>query len=384
MATRVALVGAGGYGLHHRRFMVPLQDAGRIELVGLCDVQPIRDEPGAPVPPGATLSSDHGDMLIATRPDIVVVATPPHTHAAIATDAVRSGADVLIEKPPFPSIAEHGEFSRVLDGTGRRCQVGFQALGSAALTELTTAIADGRLGRVTGIGAYGAWQRPDSYYERTPWAGRRSLNGLPVLDGALVNPFAHAVMQSLAVAEACGPLSIANVELERYRVRDIEVDDTSAMRIHLKSGLVILVAVTLAADEHSDPVIVVHGDRGTAVLSYTTDRLSLPGDASDRHVPGRTGLLENLLDHRAEPDAVPLVAPLERTYPFTELVEANRAADPPTLIEPAYLSGFDGGSERVVTIPGVTEVLRDAAEQLLLPHEMSVPWTSKEVVWNQA
>lgn len=377
MATRVALIGAGGFGLHHRRVMAPLHDDGRIELVGLCDVQPVSDEPGAPVPPGARTGSDYHELIAATGPDVVIVATPPHTHGEIATAAVRAGADVLLEKPPFPSMAEHRAFAGVLDETGRRCQVGFQALGSAALTELTNAISDGRLGRITGIGAYGTWQRPDSYYDRAPWAGRRTVDGRPALDGALVNPFAHAAMQSLAVAAACGPVSIANVELSRYRARPIEVDDTSAVRIRLSSGLPIVVAVTLCGDEIIEPLLVVHGENGRAVLDYKPDELQLPDDPAPRPVPGRLGLLENLLDHRADP-AVPLVASLDRTLPFTEVVEANAADDPPAVIDRGHLSGFGTGSDHVVTIPGVTKTMRDAAERLLLPHELGAPWASKE------
>ncbi len=376
MAIRVALVGAGGYGAHHRRFMVPLQEAGRIELVGLCDVRPICDEPGAPVPDGAVLTGDLAELL-AIRPEIVVVATPPHTHLEIATASVRAGADVLLEKPPFVSLAEHRAFSLVLDETGRRCQIGFQALGSAALAALTTAIGDGRLGRVTGVGAYGGWQRPDSYYDRAPWAGRRTVDGRPVLDGALVNPFAHAVMQSLAVAAACGPVSIADVEMERYRVRDIEVDDTSMIRVHLASGPDIVVAVTLCSDEVVEPRVVVHGDAGRAVLDIKSDELALPGDLGSRTIPGRAGLLENLLDHRAAPDEVPLLAPLARTLPFTTVVEANRADDPPVAITPEYISGFGHGAERVVTIPGVVAVLRAAAESLKLPSELGAPWARR-------
>ena len=53
----------------------------------------------------------------------------------------------------------------------------------------------------------------------------------PVLDGALVNPFAHAVMQALAVLGA---------PVERwsrlYRARPIEVDDTAALRLTLAGG----------------------------------------------------------------------------------------------------------------------------------------------------
>lgn len=383
---RIALVGANGYGHYHRREIALLHDAGVVDLVGLCDHAPIQDEPDAPLPPGARLFTDHRRLLAATRPDVVVIASPPHTHLEIATAAARAGADVLLEKPPFLSLADQDTFTRVCDEVGAHgrtpvCQVGFQALGSAAMVELTEAIQAGRLGRVTGIGAFGAWWRPDSYYQRATWAGRRELDGRPVLDGALANPFAHAVMQSIAVAEVLGPVRPASVELERYRARPIEVDDTGAVRVRLDSGLPIVVAVTLCADVRVEAAVVVHGTRGSAVLEYTRDRLRLPGEASSRLVPGRVSLLENLLAFRSAPDTgVGLLAGLGRTVPFTTIVEAIRAADQPVVIDTEHWRARGSGPDRVVTVPGVSDVVRAAAMRMMLPSELGVSWADRSRV----
>ncbi|HEY8474001.1 MAG TPA: Gfo/Idh/MocA family oxidoreductase [Natronosporangium sp.] len=371
---RVALIGANGHGRWHRRAIARLQAAGAVRLVGLCDLAPIRDEPDAPVPPGARIFTDYRELLATVAPEVVVICTPPHTHLEIATTAARAGADLLLEKPPVLSLAEHEALAAVLAETGRVCQVGFQALGSAALAELTAAITAGRLGAVRAVSAVGGWQRPDSYYQRAPWAGRRWLAGRPVLDGALANPFAHAVMQTLAIAEAVtgAPVRIGNggrrVELARYRARPIEVDDTAVVR--LAGEPVLLVAVTLCADEWVTPQVIVHGEAGQAILEYTEDRLRLPGDPAIRSVPGRTGLLENLLDHRAE--AMPLLAPLARTAPFTALVETITAAPDPAPI--GAIRAIGNGPDRVVTVPGISRLLRRAADELALPSELGAAW----------
>lgn len=376
--TRVALVGANGHGKWHRRAIARLREAGRAELAGVCDVAPVRDEPDAPLPSATPVFRDHHELLTETRPEVVVVCTPPHTHLEIATDAVRAGADVLLEKPPFLSLAEHDAFARVLGETRRVCQVGFQALGSAALAELTDAVTAGALGRVTAVSSVGAWQRPDSYYERAPWAGRRSMNGRPVLDGALANPFAHSIMQCFAIAETVSgaPVVPRHIELERYRARPIEVDDTGVLRLQPADGITVVVAVTLCADENIEPQVLVHGDRGTAVLEYTNDRLELPGDRARRDVPGRVGLLENLLDHRAAPQSVPLLAALERTAPFTAAVEAITAAPPPAAVDARYVRTDGHGPDRVVTVPGVSAAMRKSAERLALPSEFGTPWAT--------
>ncbi|HSI92020.1 MAG TPA: Gfo/Idh/MocA family oxidoreductase [Jiangellaceae bacterium] len=376
MTTRVGLIGANGYGIHHRRVLTTMQATGTVEVVGMCDLAPVRDELEAPVPATARAFTDHRELLTVTRPEVVVVATPPHTHFELATDCARAGADVLLEKPPLLSMREHKELLQVLADTGRVCQVGFQALGSTALAEVLSAVRAGRLGRVTGIGAYGAWQRPDSYYDRSPWAGRRELAGRPVLDGALANPFAHVVMQALAAAAATEPVQIAEVEIERFRARPIDVDDTGAVRMWLASGLPLVVAVTLCADEHVDPVVVVHGERGRAMLECTVDRLRLPGEPVARLVPGRVGLLENLLAHRTGSGEVALRAGLDRTAPFTAVVESIMAAPAPTAVDEEYQRSVGDGAFRVVIVPGVTGVVRQAAERLRLPSELGAPWAA--------
>jgi predicted dehydrogenase len=390
--ARIGLIGANGYGIQHRRAIAPLHEAGTVELVGLCDLAPVQDAPRAPVPASAAVFTDYRELLAETTPDIAIIATPPHTHLEIASAAVLAGADVLIEKPPFLSLAEHESFIQLLEATGRAGQVGFQALGSAALTELTAAIHAGKLGAITGVGVHGAWRRPDAYYQRSPWAGRRQLNGRPVLDGALANPFAHAVMQALAVAgaelggsagktelgEAAGKaldaVEVAGIELERYRARPIEVDDTGTARLRLSSGLPIVIAVTLCADVHLDPVVVVQREAGRAELGYSVDTLRLPGDGEARVVEGRVGLLANLIDHRAAPETVPLLAAVAMTASFTTLAEAIMAAPEPTTIGREFWTSHGTGSERVVTVPGASDIMRRAADELALPSELGVPW----------
>ncbi|MFG1801499.1 Gfo/Idh/MocA family protein [Micromonospora carbonacea] len=371
---RVAVIGTNGHGRWHRRVIAPLHEAGRLRLVALVDVRPIEPEPALPA--DAAVFTDHAEMLAAAKPDVVVVCTPPHTHLPIARDVLAAGADVLLEKPPVLSMAEHRLLAAALAETGRACQVGFQALGSAALAELTAAVAAGRLGTVTGIATVAAWQRSDGYYARAPWAGRRTLDGRPVLDGALANPLAHAVMQCLAVAEAVtgAPVRPATIELERYRVRPIEVDDTAALRVVPRAGPPIVAAVTLAGEDFVAGEVLVTGSAGRAVLEYPTDRLLLPGDDAPREVPGRRGLLENLLAHRADPAGTPLIAPLARTAPFTAVLEAVQAAPEPTLLGGGLVTATGRGPDRVLTVRGVNAALRAAAASGALLSELGVPW----------
>ena len=171
MTTRVALIGANGHGLSHRRALAAMST---VQLVAIADVAPVQDPPdGVPAYPS------HTRLLAEVAPDIVIVCTPPHTHLAIATDALRAGADVLLEKPPVLDAAEHRCLERVLAETGRSCQVGFQALASPALAQLLSTMDSASL---SSIAAVGAWKRDEAYFTRSAWVGRSTVGGHPTLD----------------------------------------------------------------------------------------------------------------------------------------------------------------------------------------------------------
>ncbi|WP_433718295.1 Gfo/Idh/MocA family protein [Actinoplanes sp. CA-051413] len=371
MTATVALIGANGHGRSHRRRIAELERTGSVRLVALADVQAIDPEP--PVPPGVAVFNDHRELLAAATPDVVVICTPPHTHLPIALDALAAGCDLLLEKPPVPTVEAHATLQAAVLSSGRSCQVGFQALGSLAAQTLFDAVHAGRLGAIECVATVASWRRDDAYYARAPWSGRRVVDGRPVLDGALVNPLAHAVMQSLAVAAAAGAGEPVLLEAERYRTRDIEVDDTAFARITFRGGLRMMAAVTLAGEDFIAGDVIVTGSAGRSTLEYPTDRLDLPGITAPA---GRIDLLENLVAHRRDRAGVALVAPLERTAAFTAVVQAltGPGAAPPTLIDDTFVEAVGSGPERVQVIPGINAVLREAAETLKLPSESGVAW----------
>jgi len=344
-------------------------------MVGVCDVRSLSQESRALLPADVGLFGEHRSMLEALRPDVVVVATPPHTHLQIASDVLRAGGDLLLEKPPLVRLVDQQRLAALLRATGRLCQINFQSLASPALIELEQALAGGKLGRVSGIAVAGTWLRDDGYWRRSAWVGRRRLDGIPVADGALSNPFAHAVMNALVLARAaCGQAEPERVEVELYRARDIEVEDTACLRAIFPGGVRVVVAVTLCAPRHLPPRILVLGTHGAATLEYTEDRLHLPGEAAPRAVPGRVGMLENLLDHRDDQVRTPLLAPLERTEPFTRLVEVVCDSPPPHRIDPRFLEVRGSGAGRQVIVAGVSQAVHTAAEGLALFSEIGAPW----------
>lgn len=371
---RVALLGVHGYGRVHLDGLLRLAGTGAVRVAGLADPRPpdpealdrVRALPGgADVP----VLADAAALLERVRPDVTIVSTPIHTHLPLARLALAVGSHLLVEKPPTASMEQFRALSAEVAAAGRVCQVGFQSFGSHALAHAARLVADGAVGRVRGVGVHGAWVRERSYFTRATWAGRMELDGLPVTDGALTNPFAHATASALRVAGVPDDADVT-VELERYRVASPESDDTAAARLTV-AGMPIVVAVTLCAGDQRPPLIVVHGEQGRLELEYTTDTLTgrTACGAPVTGPPGRTVLLDNLVAHLADP-AVPLLAPLASCAPFMHLLEAVRRDGPARPMPSRAVTGIDG---RPVVIDAAGTVRR-CAEELALFSELPTPW----------
>lgn len=370
--VRVALVGARGFGAHHLVTLQRLVQGGRVELVGHAD----------PVGPVAGAGSHYPDLtsLLAdgARPEVVVIATPIHTHHALATEALRAGADVLLEKPPAASLTQFEDLLATAAETGRRVQVGFQSLGSHALPAVQELLASGRIGQLRAVSATGLWLRTRAYFGRSPWAGLRRLNGTDVVDGVATNPLAHAVATALAVAGARTTEDVDDVAVELFHAHEgIESDDTSVVRVRTAEGIPVTCALTLVAPEQQEPWVTIEGTEGRAVLRYTLDVLEVTtaeGTTEERY--DRTVLLEDLLDRRA--DGGELLVPLASTGAFTSVLEAVRTAPDPRPIDPGYVSWAGEGPEAHPVVAGIVELTeRVTASQQGLA-DLGVPWALPE------
>jgi hypothetical protein len=131
----------------------------------------------------------------------------------------------------------------------------------------------------------------------------------------------------------------------------------------------VVVAVSLRSSRFVAGEIVVHGTGGRAVLEYPTDRLTMPDDDQPRDVPGRVDLLANLLAHRAD-RAVPLLAPLAVTAPFTAVIEALYRAGAPAPLAKEHLEPYDGAD----AVAGIADLVRRAAGGLALFSELGTAW----------
>ncbi|RPF32566.1 putative dehydrogenase [Streptomyces sp. TLI_185] len=378
IAVPIVLAGARGHGRWHLDNIRRLQDKGIVRLAGICELTPLT---GDEIPDGLGTpeqSADFGALLDSTGARVAVVCTPIPTHTDLALTAARKGVHLLLEKPPAPSYAE---FRRMADGVaeaGVVCQIGFQSLGSHAVPAILAMVAEGAVGEVVGVGGAGAWVRPEAYYRRAPWAGKRRLNGVDVIDGVLTNPLAHAVATALALNGTTLAEDVTAIELELLRANDIESDDTSCVRVTTAQGRKVTVAATLCAERDDEPYVVVHGTRGRITFWYKQDRVLLQraDHGPEEYEYGRTDLLENLVDHLT--DGADLLVTPDATGAFMKVVEAIRQAPDPAPLPAGAWHLIPDEGRRVVD--GIDGLVAAAADTLSLYSELGATWAPPKEV----
>lgn len=118
---RVAAIGVGSLGRHHARNYAEMSAEGRVEFVGVCDV----DEKTA-----ATVAAEHCTPRFSDwheligETDAVSIATPTETHCEIACAFLNEGIHVLVEKPIALTLAEADQMIAAAKVSGAKLMVG--------------------------------------------------------------------------------------------------------------------------------------------------------------------------------------------------------------------------------------------------------------------
>ena len=144
-SLRTALVGLGGAA--HRIHLPAIAAVEELDLVGAADTSGQARQAASrwKIP---YLAPDVATLLKETRPDLVVVATPPGLHFEHAKAALEAGAHVLCEKPFVPTLAEADALIALSARQGRLLAVNNQYRFMRIYAETARRIAAGGLGEL--------------------------------------------------------------------------------------------------------------------------------------------------------------------------------------------------------------------------------------------
>jgi predicted dehydrogenase len=147
VTIRVALVGCGAWGQNLLRILVASSCA---RVVAVADRSPARRVVAAVLAPAARVVPSL-DAAVACGVDAVLIATPPHSHAALVLRALAAGADVFVEKPLATSVLDAERCAARAAALGRVAMVGHLLRYHPAVERLLELVQDGALGELLGV-----------------------------------------------------------------------------------------------------------------------------------------------------------------------------------------------------------------------------------------
>lgn len=381
-----AVVGVKNFAASHIRSVRQLEasETGRLAaLVALPenDGDPLLDELKQA---GVTIYRSYEDLLRDGQDSVDVITLPIaiQHHADMAIRAMEAGFNVVLEKPPAPTVDEVYAMMRAEAATGRFCALGFQHLYSSSIRKLKRLICDGELGAVSDLAAKGYWPRFDDYYTRNPWAGRTLVQGRLVLDGPMHNALGHYLNVMLYLASPQDGVSAApeTVRAELYRGHSyIQADDTSCLEVVVDSGASIRFYVTHACTESADPYMEIRGTKGM-VRWYMDERTEVSlADGRQLHfdsegIEPRDEVMRVAAAVHQDRLASPF-ATLATSLPFVQCINgAYLSAREIRPIPSELVREYEEAGVRKTAVDGVPEVLDEAFARRQLLSDIGVPW----------
>jgi predicted dehydrogenase len=198
-----------------------------MDVVGVADINLAAAEQRAEEL-GCPSFADHRQLLSETRPQAVVVITPHPFHAAVAVDALRAGAHVLVEKPMAVDVAEADLMIETARRAGRLLAVNLQNRTRPEIRAAKQLIETGRVGELQRVQMQAFWTRPRRYFQVATWRGTWRGEG----GGVLMNQSAHTL--DLICHLAGQPSRV--VGWNRAAYHNIETEDTSLSMLEWPNG----------------------------------------------------------------------------------------------------------------------------------------------------
>lgn len=268
-----------------------MHPAARVVLVGRGLAGRCFHEPFLRTTPGLELvdvvGSDGAGSVWDARPDLVVLATPNDTHVPLATEAVRRGVAVVVDKPLGRTEQETAPLVALAEEAGVPLGVFHNRRWDGDFLTARDLLAEGALGELV------LWE---SRFER--W---RPEVGDPVKErnrgGVLLDLGPHLVDQALVAA---GQVRSVHAVVRAMRPGAVLDDDVQVTLQHVSGAVSLLVISALASQP--GPRFRLLGTAGSWVKhGMDGQEARLRGDSEEPEVPEDGGLLGAAPDARRLP-----------------------------------------------------------------------------------
>ena len=253
---RVAIVGTGNIANAH--IQAYLQFPERCHIAYLVDIVPekarrMREKYGL----DAEVFDDHQALLPLRDIDLVDVCTPPYVHAQISINCLRSGKNVVCEKPMAASLEECDQMLRARDESGKKLSIIAQNRFRQPISNLKALLDSGLAGPVRCAQVDSFWWRGHCYYNLW-WRGTWEKEG----GGCTLNHAVHHIDMLLWMMGL--PQRVTSV-LANTAHDNAEVEDLSVSILQYPGALAQLTAS-----------VVHHGEEQQLVFQCEKAKLAAP------------------------------------------------------------------------------------------------------------
>ena len=286
----IAVIGTGG--ISHAHIRAYLKFPERCRSAALVDIIPgkaqrVKEQYSL----DADVYLDHHDILDKDI-DLVDVCTPPFAHAEITINALRSGKNVVCEKPMGASLEECDAMLRARDESGKMLSIIAQNRFRLPVRNLKALLDSGIAGKVRQVTVNSLWFRGHSYYDLW-WRGTWETEG----GGCTLN---HAVHHIDMLGWMMGTPEKVTSVLANTGHDNAEVEDLSVSVMEYPGAL-----ATVTAS------VVSHGEEQELVFQCEKAKIAFP---------------YSVFASQPQPNGFPLAEPDKA---FEEEVEAFLAKLPP-------------------------------------------------------
>lgn len=183
--VRIGLIGTGGIGQVHLRYMRELE---RAELTAVCDSRQAVVNDVAKRQ-GVKAFTDPNDLIGSGLADAVLIATPHFLHPPIAVAAMKAGLHVLTEKPMAVRASDADKMIAAARKHKVKLGVMFQSRTDPLWKKAKAVIQSGALGEPLRTCMLESYFRTQAYYDSAGWRGTWAGEG----GGVLLNQAPHGM-----------------------------------------------------------------------------------------------------------------------------------------------------------------------------------------------
>lgn len=229
----IGLVGCGRISEKHFEAIKPIPNA---RISACCDIIPDRAMNAAKQYDIPFWTTNYNELLQKEKINLISICTPSGLHAEHGILAAKHRKNILSEKPLAVNTLDAKKLITACHNHKVNLYVVFQNRLNPPIAILERAIKHKTLGTIYMILANVLWFRSQDYYDRDTWRGTLSLDG-----GAFTNQASHYIdlIQWLG-----GPIKSV-LSTTRTLGRNIEAEDSGSAILHLSSGAIASINVTM-------------------------------------------------------------------------------------------------------------------------------------------